>query len=223
MPKEIEHLIEGYQEFHKEHYDQKKGFFEKLVRFGQKPKILVVACSDSRVDPALVMNCQPGDLFVVRNVANLVPPYESDNAHHGTSAALEFGICTLGIHHVIVFGHSQCGGIGALVESGDELTRPHNFVGRWMELAQPAYETVVKKHAQDPLEQKINLCSQYALTHSFKNLSTFPWIREKVASGNLFLHAWYFDLKSGKILTLQSEKKGFEELKLPYEPPRQTI
>src|SRR5437879_1167433 len=107
MPKEIENLIQGYQRFRSHYFSDSNSTFEDLTRWGQRPKILMIACSDSRVDPALVMNCQPGDLFVIRNVANLVPPYEDDQSYHGTSAALEFGVCELDIRHIILFGHTQ--------------------------------------------------------------------------------------------------------------------
>src|SRR3990167_5537541 len=104
MKNDIAKLIQGYEKFREQNFETENSAFAELVRKGQQPKVLIIACSDSRVDPALVMNCEPGDLFVIRNVANLVPPYEDDLSYHGTSAALEFGICVLGIQHIILFG-----------------------------------------------------------------------------------------------------------------------
>lgn len=111
MPKEIDRLVRGYQAFRSHYFNRDNPIFEKLVYHGQHPKALMIACSDSRVDPAIIMNAQPGDLFIIRNVANLVPPYEDDDTYHGTSAALEFGVCILNIRHIVIFGHTQCGGI----------------------------------------------------------------------------------------------------------------
>ncbi len=162
---------------------------------------MVVACSDSRVDPAMIFNCQPGDLFVIRNVANLVPPCEANDTFHGISAALEFGTCFLAVEHIIVFGHSQCGGIQALLNSTQWMLdkKPFHFIAKWMELARPAYDRVVTEHGNVSLDEKIILCEQYALVNSLNNLLTFPWIQERVASGKLVLHAWYFDLATGMI------------------------
>jgi len=212
MPKTMDNLIQGYQEF-RDHYFTGKGLiFDKLVREGQQPKTLIIACSDSRVDPAIVLNCEPGDLFVVRNVANLVPPYENDNTYHGTSAALEFGICMLGIRHVIVFGHTQCGGIRALVDDSDNTLKDKSFILKWVDLAQPAQRFVKENHAELSLDERVNLCGQYALIHSLKNLRTFPWIQQRIETGHLSLHAWFFDLAKGLITAFDETQNCFKEL-----------
>src|SRR5215510_6877709 len=139
MPHTIEDLIKGYLKFRNDYYLQSNPLFEQLVSQGQQPKILVVACSDSRVDPALILNTRPGDLFVVRNVANLIPRYEADDHFHGTSAALEFGVCGLKIKHIIVLGHTLCGGIESLVIHSKAI-ESKQFITKWMKLAEPAYE-----------------------------------------------------------------------------------
>ena len=180
MKKEIEQLIDGYHTFRQTYIANEKSGYDDLVRNGQRPKILMVACSDSRVDPALVMNCAPGDLFVIRNVANLVPPYEDDKSYHGTSAALEFGVCGLGIHHIILFGHTQCGGIQALLEHPLKKGEKPSFISKWMDLAQPAQEAVLKFHADASLEEKVTHCGHYSLINSLNNLRTFPWIQERL-------------------------------------------
>lgn len=212
MPKSIDSLIEGYKTFRAQYFSGGCDIFEDLVRHGQSPKVLMVACSDSRVDPAIVMNCKPGDLFVVRNVANLVPPYEADNAHHGTSAALEFAICDLKIHHVVVFGHSQCGGIRALVENADVPHPPYSFVTKWMELAQSACDQTFQNHADATLDEKCHHCGHYAIINSLNNLKTFPWIAEGIKEGRLFIHGWFFNLSTGSIDAYNFESGRFEEL-----------
>jgi carbonic anhydrase len=211
--KRIESLVQGYEKFRKKYYGQDTSEFDELVRSGQKPEILMIACCDSRVDPAIVTNCRPGDLFVIRNVANLVPPYEDDNTYHGTSAALEFGITGLGIQHIIVFGHTECGGIKALVENQNDVRSGKGFISKWMELAKPAYDQVMEFHGATHVEEQAHLCGQYSLINSYKNLFTFPWIKERVDAGTLYVHAWYFDLHSGNIFCFDPEKYGFEELR----------
>jgi len=210
MPHEIDYLITGYQHFRRRYFDGSNSLFDNLVKHGQQPKVLMVACSDSRVDPSIILDCQPGDLFMVRNVANLIPPYENNASYHGTSAALEFGIKQLNIRHIILFGHSGCGGIKALLENknmpGD------GFISKWTEIAEPAREKVLKEHHHLPESEQVNLCSQYALIHSLENLLTFPWISEKVKANVLFLHAWHFELSSGKILAYNSQNGLFEEI-----------
>jgi carbonic anhydrase len=215
MPKDIENLLEGYQRFHEHYYNRESNvLFEDLVRWGQRPKILMVACSDSRVDPALVLNAQPGDLFMIRNVANLIPPFEDDQAYHGTSAALEFGICVLGIRHVVLFGHTQCGGIQSLLESSTQEPLQKNFITKWMELARPAHQAILDFHADRSLEEKTKLCGQYSLINSLKNLLTFPWINERVHQKTLHLHAWNLDLAKGKLEAFDPEENCFKEISI---------
>ncbi len=212
MPKEIEQLIHGYQVFQKQYFKQRNLLFDDLVRHGQRPKVLMIACSDSRVDPAIITNAQPGDLFVVRNVANLVPPYENDDTHHGTSAALEFAICGLGIRHIVVFGHSQCGGIQALMQSSATITGKDGFINKWMQLANPARQFVEQHYSQAPLEKQVEVCCQQSLMRSLENLKTFPWIDEKIKQHELFLHAWYFDLSSGVIQCFDEQQTMWRPL-----------
>lgn len=215
MPQDIETLLKGYQKFREHYYGDSSLLFEDLVRWGQRPKILMIACSDSRVDPALVLNSQPGDLFMIRNVANLIPPFEDDLAYHGTSAALEFGVCVLGIRHVILFGHTQCGGIQSLLESSPHVPLGKSFITKWMELARPAHQAILDFHHDRPLEEKIVLCGQYSLINSLKNLMTFPWIRQKVEEGVLDLHAWNFDLSKGKLEAFDGNENCFKDINIP--------
>lgn len=212
MKKDIANFIEGYEKFHEHYFDKDNSTFAKLVSQGQNPKALMIACSDSRVDPALVMNCQPGDLFVIRNVANLVPPYENDQSYHGTSAALEFGVCVLEIPHIILFGHTQCGGIQSLLQHTHEKCGQKSFLHKWMELAKAADEAITKYHSESSLDEKIVLCGKYSLINSYKNLLTFPWIAERVQQKKLFLHAWNFDISKGTLEEYDEKSNSFKIL-----------
>ena len=203
---EIANFVAGFQRFQARYFGEDVELFDQL-RQGQHPKALFVACCDSRVAPALLTGCDPGELFVVRNVANLVPPCESDGGYHGVSAALEFGVCILGVGHVIVMGHSQCGGIAALM-SGAEEYRSGSFVSNWMKIAEKARRRVVADLPHKSRELQCRACEQASILLSLENLLSFAWIRERVESGKLRLHGWYFDLERGELsgYDLASEK-----------------
>lgn len=203
-------LIEGFRRFREHHFAEGGVQFRDLVQFGQTPKALVVACCDSRVDPALVLDCAPGDLFVVRNVANLVPPAENQGHYHGTSAALEFGVRNLGVQHIIVLGHAQCGGIHALLEGS--VDKDESFIAGWMGIADAAREQVEREHAGESSEVRHRACEQQAILVSLDNLKTFSWIRERVEQGKLALHGWYFDIERGELLGYDSTTRKFETL-----------
>jgi len=205
-------LIEGFHRFREQHFTDDDALYRQLVAEGQTPKILVVACCDSRVDPALVLNCAPGDLFVIRNVANLVPPLESrSGGHHGTSAALEYGVQTLGVEHIIVLGHAHCGGIRALVQTGGACN-PVSFIDDWMCLVEDARASVEQDFPGAPLEDRTQACEQRAILGSLDNLRTFPWVRERVEQGALSLHGWYFDMENGQLLGYNPATRLFETL-----------
>lgn len=203
-------LIEGFQRFRERHFAEDAARFQELVEFGQTPKALVVACCDSRVDPALVLDCAPGDLFVIRNVANLVPPAENQGSFHGTSAALEFGVRNLGVQDVIVLGHAQCGGIHALLEG--TVDTKDSFIAEWMKIADAARQQVERDHAHDSSKVRHRACEQQAILVSLENLMTFSWIRERVEQGKLALHGWYFDIEQGELLGYDATSRKFEML-----------
>jgi carbonic anhydrase len=203
-------LIEGFRRFREHHFAEGGVQFQDLVQFGQTPKALVVACCDSRVDPALVLDCAPGDLFVIRNVANLVPPAENQGHYHGTSAALEFGVRNLGVQHIIVLGHAQCGGIHALLEGS--VDKDESFIAEWMGIAEAAREQVEKEHAKASNEVRHRACEQHAILVSLSNLMTFSWIRERVEQDKLDLHGWYFDIERGELLGYNAATRQFEML-----------
>jgi carbonic anhydrase len=214
MSKKIDYLIKGYKSFRQQYFESDKAFYKNLVATGQQPKYLIIACSDSRVDPAIILNCKPGDLFVIRNVANLIPPCEFDSHYHGTSAALEFGICSLGIKDIIILGHSQCGGMIALLENykKNTLVKTKSFLAKWVEIAKSACDKTVSDHPNLSTVQQTDICAQHSLLYSLKNLNTFPWIKEGVSQSTLSLHAWYFDLSTGKINFFNALQQEFEAL-----------
>jgi carbonic anhydrase len=195
----LNELIEGFRRFRARHFAEDDALYRQLATQGQTPKFLIVACCDSRVDPAIVLDCAPGDLFVVRNVANLVPPAEGHAGHHGTTAALEYGVRFLGVRHIIVLGHAQCGGIRALME-GIGIDDPESFIKDWMKLAESARISVENEMADAEPEKRIRACEQHAIGVSLQNLMTFPWVRDRVNNGSLFLHGWYFDIEQGQLL-----------------------
>lgn len=201
-------LVQGFQRFREQHFTDDDALYRQLVEQGQAPKIMVVACCDARVDPAIVLNCAPGDLFVIRNVANIVPPSESHGGHHGTCAALEFGVRNLGVEHIIVLGHARCGGIRTLVETG-EAKNPDSFIDEWMHLMEDARAKVEQEMPGASLDSRTRACEQRALLISLHNLTTFPWIRERVESGALTLRGWYFDIEQGQLLQYDAATNTF--------------
>ncbi|HSW69558.1 MAG TPA: carbonic anhydrase [Gammaproteobacteria bacterium] len=200
MGKSFNKVLQGYQTFRKKYVLGDQSIMQYLSHYGQQPKVMVVACCDSRVDPALILQCDPGDLFVVRNVANIIPPYEKDEAHHGTSAALEFGIRFLEVEELILLGHSQCGGIQALLNSRD--TNNNDFINNWVSLIK----------AQDYSSHDVDVCAKSALHQSYQNCLTFPWLVEKVNEKKLNIHLWFFDIKMGKIFTYSNIQKEYQSL-----------
>jgi carbonic anhydrase len=199
MKKSLNKILQGYRNFRDKYVHGDNTILQNLSDHGQQPEIMVVACCDSRVDPALILQCDPGDLFVTRNVANIVPPYEKDERHHGTSAALEFGICYLEVKHLIILGHSQCGGIQALLNSNN--LHQNDFISNWVSLMN-GNDTHLD--ADD--------YAKLALTQSHHNCMTFPWIAEKVAQHKLKIHQWYFDIKRGQIFAYSDLEKKYQPL-----------
>lgn len=207
----IEKLVDGYRRFH-DHYfaAEDRQLFDELM-LGQKPSTLVIACSDSRVDPAIVMDCKPGDLFVVRNVANLVPPYEQGGGYHGVSAALEFAVCALAVEHIIVLGHRQCGGIKALFE-GIPDGLDGEFIKPWVNMAKRAADRVREEHPHATDDEKLCHCEMAGILVSLENLRTFPFIQKQLQQNQLKLHGWYFDIGDGQMHAYNDENLKFEPL-----------
>ena len=207
MEEAIHKLIDGFHRFRETWFSGDADLFAELRR-GQHPKICVVACSDSRVDPALLLGSDPGDLFVIRNIANLIPPNEPDSGHHGISAALEYAVTGLEVQHLILFGHSDCGGIKALMQRSPEKPAGQ-FLDPWLDLAEPAKKTVNAKLADAPETTRRRACEEASLVLGLENLLTFPWISRRVQTGALQLHAWYFHVAGGFLFYFDSKRHGF--------------
>lgn len=196
MPKKsLDKILNGYRQFRGEYAGL---VAQQNLAKGQQPEAMIIACCDSRVDPALLLQCDPGELFVHRNVANIVPPFEKDESHHGTSAALEYGVCYLHVKHLILIGHSQCGGVNAMLNK-DQLTQ-NDFISNWVQLIQ-----------QDG-EHSIDDSAKQALLISQKNLMTFPWIKSRVEQGELMVHLWFFDIHDAAISAYSAKHERFELL-----------
>jgi carbonic anhydrase len=196
----MERLLEGYRRFRSEVWPKERVRFETLARQGQRPETLVIACSDSRVDPQTVFGAAPGELFVARNVAGLVPPYEPDAHYHGTSAALEFGVRILKVANVVVLGHAQCGGVRAMVDSAS--VEGSDFIKAWMGIASPVFPSQARC---TPEEETYTLCEKEVVRLSLANLLTFPWIAEAKASGKLQLHGFRFSIRTGVLAMLDGD------------------
>lgn len=209
MNSDINDLIIGYKNFCAHYHEEQKVLFDELVQYGQSPRYLIIACSDSRVEPAIIFRTKPGDLFVIRNVANLVPPFNNDSGIHGVSAALEFAVEVLGVKHIIVLGHSQCGGVRALLER-ETTWKTLPFVSAWMSVVKKAGDKTHHVCAGQPIEQQTNHCAKLSLEHSIENLMTFPWIQKKVKQQQLDLHAWFFDLSNAELSIFNEKTHEFE-------------
>lgn len=212
MP-EFGKVVRGFLSFRETTYKENEALFRQLAR-NQEPKVMVIACCDSRVDPAIVTNAEQGDLFVLRNVANLVPPceFQTEPTRHGTSAALEFAVTGLKVKYIIVLGHSGCGGIRALLTADPRVGMQHSFIYNWMQIASSAREKTLADKADAPLDEQLRYCEQQGVRQSLDNLMTFPWVQERTAAGKLSLHGWYFDIGEGKMHFLNAASGAFEEL-----------
>jgi carbonic anhydrase len=196
-----ERLIQGYQRFRNGFFRQNR---ERLTTLAerQSPRVAMVACCDSRVDPAILFDAEPGEIFVIRNVANLVPPFDKDDCFLSTRAALEFAVTGLKVEHLVVLGHAHCGGIRALIERHGEGDGG-NFVDRWMQIAEPAKKEVMARDDLVGIDAQASACERAAVRYSLRNLTTYPWICERIASGKLTLIGWYYDLRNGELTLME--------------------
>jgi carbonic anhydrase len=194
-------LIEGHRRFRAETWPTERARYEELAHRGQRPSTMVIACSDSRVDPQTIFDAGPGELFVVRNVAGLVPPYSPDTGYHGTSAALEFGVRVLKVSRSAVVGHALCGGVQSMVEGAPLAAR--DFVEPWMKIAERALDSLPRQLSR---EDMLCECEMEVVRISLANLSTFPWIAEAIRLGELRLQGFRFDIRSGVLTTLVNDR-----------------
>jgi len=190
-------LTAGYRSFLGERLPRERSRYAALAETGQRPEIMIIGCCDSRVSPEVIFDASPGEMFVVRNVANLVPPYAPDSNYHGTSAALEFAVQALKVKHIVVLGHAHCGGIRAFVNEPAPLS-PGDFIGKWMTMIAPAAERLGAP-GRDIADYLVRL-ERAAIEQSLTNLMTFPYVRQRVEAGELDLHGAYFGVATGVLL-----------------------
>lgn len=211
----LDRFCDGFARFRAAWYGPENNIYEEL-RAGQKPLAAVVACSDSRVDPVQILDARPGELFVIRNVANLVPPHEPDTRHHGVSAALEYAIRHLGVGHVIVMGHAHCGGFANLLS--EDCHEDDTYLNVWMDQAKLAKTEVGRALPSGTPEERQRACEMWGVRLSLRNLQSFPWVRKGLEQGALYLHGLYFDMNAGELLTFHPETQVF--VPLPGRSPR---
>ena len=206
--RDISHLLEGIRRFRTRFYEENSTLMRGLVEQGQSPPALLISCSDSRVDPTLLSDAEPGQLFVVRNVANLVPPYDTTRHYDGAGAAIEYAVRDLKVDHIIVLGHAHCGGIKAMLGAAGGQWPDRDFIGGWVSMALDAsrlYLSEKDEHGQplqaslQRLRENAHLVERAAIAGSLKNLLSYPWVRERVEAGTLVLHGWRFDLDTGDL------------------------
>jgi carbonic anhydrase len=204
-----DHLLSGYRNFMKGRYASESGRFRALAREGQAPETMVIACCDSRAAPEVIFDAAPGELFVVRNVANLVPPYAPDGSYHATSAALEFGVQSLKVKNIIVVGHGRCGGIRAALAPASEPLSPGDFIGKWMSLLAPAADAVTGNTLLTAGERQTSL-ERISIRYSIANLRTFPCISILEAKGRMTLSGAWFDISTGELWVMNRQTGDFE-------------
>src|SRR5215212_9087524 len=202
-----QHLLEGYRTFTAQRLPTEQTRYRDLSERGQSPALLVIGCCDSRVSPEVIFDAGPGELFVVRNVANLVPVYQPDGGPHGVSAALEYAVNVLRVRHVVVLGHAQCGGIKAFIDKIDPLS-PGDFIGRWMAMFIKPGEKVSQREYETRQDFTTRI-EKAAVFRSLENLMTFPFVRSRVERGEMELHGAYFGVAEGSLFVLDPEAKEF--------------
>lgn len=204
------YLIQRYHGWKATSYAENSGWYRRLASDGQRPRAMVISCCDSRVHVTSIFGADQGEFFIHRNIANLVPPYEPDGDHHGTSAAVEYAVSVLGVVHLIVLGHSKCGGIQGCIDMckgrAPELEAKESFVGRWMDILRPKFELVADIEDED---EQINQLEKHAVITSLENLMTFPFVSEAVAEGELSLHGLWTDIGEGGLQCFDPGKERF--------------
>jgi carbonic anhydrase len=204
-----EKLADRYRRFHHRHFLPKAEEYEELATHGQSPDSMVISCSDSRVDPETIFSAMPGEMFVVRNVANLVPPYETGGKFHGVSSAIEFAVLNLRIKNLIIMGHSGCGGVKAALDQSAAIQTEAQFISRWMSMLDEPRLRVLASHQNAPATERLAALEKEGIKNSIKNLRTFPFVSDAENRGKLSLHGAYFDIASGTLSVLNHSRGEF--------------
>jgi carbonic anhydrase len=201
-------LLKGYVEYKKGKFADESERYQKLAEDGQSPETLIIACCDSRAAPEIIFNSFPGEIFVIRNVANLVPPFSPGVDYHSTSAAIEFAVQSLKVKHIVVLGHGRCGGIKAALDPDVEPLSPGDFIGKWMELLAPAAEAMASNQWMTGTERQRTL-ERISIRHSLQNLRTFPFVSSREKEQQLSLHGAWFDISGGDLWITEAETGDF--------------
>ena len=212
----VNSLLNGFQNFKKKYFSNERDLFLNLVKHGQEPKTMIISCSDSRVDPAILFDIKPGDLFIVRNLANLVPPYKSDNVFHGVSSALEYAVKNLKVQNIIILGHSSCGGISSLCrfckkeaeKQNSKVKNETEFIENWVKISKDALIDLDFSKWPGDTQQ---MAEQLSIKNSLNNLKSFPWISKLLDEKKLEIHGWWFDMEDAKLWHFIEENNSFEE------------
>ncbi len=207
-----ESLTDRYRRFRHRHFVLNADHYEELATYGQSPETMVISCSDSRVDPETIFSAMPGELFIVRNVANLVPPYETGGKYHGVSTAVEFAVMNLRIKNLIIMGHSGCGGIKAALDQSAAIQTEAQFISRWMSMLDDARLSVLAAHQNSPQAVRQEALEKEGIKQAIKNLRTFPFVRDQEERGRLALHGAHFDIRTGTLTVLNHSRGMFYPL-----------
>jgi carbonic anhydrase len=203
-----EKLLSGYRSFMSGDYATQSKRYRDLAQTGQTPETMIIACCDSRAAPETIFDSGPGELFVVRNVANLVPPYTPDGEYHGTSAALEFAVQALKVKNIVVLGHGRCGGVAAALNPQFEPLSPGDFIGKWIDMLKPPAAIVGDNKLMTAGERQRSL-ERISIRFALANLRTFPYVKALEAEGNISLHGAWFDISSGELWVMDPETGDF--------------
>lgn len=203
-------LYAGYQRFRDHRYAREERHYREIAE-GQSPRTMVIGCADSRVDPATIFDARPGELFVVRNIAALVPPFEESGAYHGTSAAIEFAVTAIKVKRIVVLGHGLCGGVAASLAAADE--RPvGQFIGPWVEMLSPVRDKLLKETSAEHADHRQKALERLAIQQSLDNLMTFPFVSDAVAGEKLTLDGAWFSIAEGKLQWLDRDSGTFGDV-----------
>ncbi len=204
--KKLEKLLSGYKAFFSKYFISEKDLYKSLFK-EQKPKFLVISCCDSRVDPSILTQAEPGDLFVVRNIANIVPPFCSNQQHYSVGAAIEFAVCVLKVTNIIILGHSGCKGVEAFFDNENDT---HTFfINTWVNIKKETKNKIVNQYSDLPKSERLKLAELENIVSSINNLYTYPFVTEKIDKNELNLHGWYFSIENGSLSYYADETKTF--------------
>jgi carbonic anhydrase len=211
----LERLLKGFSDFRLGYFSEHLDLFERLATEGQSPKILIVGCADARVDPGILTQTRPGDIFTVRNIGAMVPPAQipPDHRQHGTSAAIEYAVRGLDVEHIVILGHALCGGIAALVDGDKSAFADYDYLSTWTAVAQSVRDHALAELKDMPRAQLTRVVEQASVVNSVVNLMGFPWIAERVASGKMVLHAWWFNLIEGQLYAFNPDTAVFDPVR----------